>query len=86
MKNVRWTESRAVATSAGRVEITDDDISADRAEGIGAVVIVVRHRSYGLAALAKQRHHLAADAADSSAGAGHQDEARVSHRSRRGSG
>ena len=33
-------------------------------QGIGAVVVVVRHRSYGPAALTQQRHDLAAHAAD----------------------
>jgi hypothetical protein len=41
---------------------------------------VVRHRSYGPAALTQQRHDLAAHAADSPAGTGHQDETRLSHR------
>jgi hypothetical protein len=41
---------------------------------------VVRHRSYGPAALTQQRHDLAAHTADSPAGTGHQDETRLSHR------
>jgi hypothetical protein len=61
-------------------EVTDDDVGAERAQGIGAVVVVVRHRSYGPAALTQQRHNLAAHAADSPAGTGHQDETRLSHR------
>ena len=50
-------------------EVTDDDVGAQRPQGIGAVVVVVRHRSYGLVALTQQRDNLAADAADSAAGA-----------------
>jgi hypothetical protein len=61
-------------------EVTDDDVGAERAQGIGTVVVVVRHRSYRPAALTQQRHNLAADAADSAAGTGHQDETRLSHR------
>jgi hypothetical protein len=80
LKNIRWTESRAVATSAWPREVTDDDVGAERAQGIGAVVVVVRHRSYGPAALTQQRHNLAAHAADSPAGTGHQGETRLSHR------
>jgi len=41
---------------------------------------VVRHRSYGPAALTQQRHDLAAHTADSPAGTGHQDKTRLSHR------
>jgi hypothetical protein len=47
---------------------------------VSAVVVVVRHRSYGLAALTQQRHDLAAHTSDSPAGAGHQDETRLSQR------
>src|SRR5258707_11480805 len=79
LKNIRWTESRAVATSAGRVR-SPTTTSAPSAQGIGTLVVVVRHRSYGLAALTQQRHQLAAHAADSPAGAGHQDQTRLSHR------
>jgi hypothetical protein len=79
LKNIRWTASRAVATSAGRVR-SPTTTSAPSAQGIGAVVVVMRHRSYGPAALAQQRHHLAAHAADSPAGTSHQDETRLSHR------
>jgi hypothetical protein len=61
-------------------EVTDDNLGAEPAQGIGAVVIVVRQRSYGLAALTEQRHNLVAHAADSPAGTGHQDETRFSHR------
>ena len=61
-------------------EVTDDDVGAERAQGIGAVVVVVRHRSYGPPALTQQRHDLAAHAADSPAGTRHQDETRLSHR------
>ena len=60
-------------------EITDDDISAERAQGIGTLVVVVYRRSHGPAALSQQRHNLAAPAADSPAGASHQDETRLSH-------
>jgi len=61
-------------------EVTNDDVGAERAQGVGAVIVVVRHRSYGPAALTQQRHDLAAHTADSSAGTGHQDETRLSHR------
>jgi hypothetical protein len=62
-------------------EVTDHDVGAERAQGIGAVVVVVRHRSHGQPALTQQRHNLAAHAADSpAAGTGHQDETRLSHR------
>jgi hypothetical protein len=61
-------------------EVTDDDVGAERAQGVGAVVVVVRHRSYGPAALTQQCHDLAAHAADSAAGTGHQDETRLSDR------
>jgi hypothetical protein len=56
-------------------EVTNDDFGAERAQGVGAVV-VVRHRSYGPAPLTQQRHDLATHAADSPAGIGHQDETR----------
>src|SRR5438445_6788535 len=79
LKNIRWTESRAVGTSAGRVR-SPTPTGAERAQGIGAVVVAVRHRSYGPAALTQQRHNLAGHAADSPAGTGHQDETRLSHR------
>src|SRR5438445_13305734 len=79
LKNIRWTESRAVGTSAGRVR-SPTPTGAERAQGIGAVVVAVRHRSYGAAALTQQRHNLAGHAADSPAGTGHQDETRLSHR------
>src|SRR2546423_15463965 len=62
------------------MEVTHDDVRAERAQGIGAVVVAVRHRSYGPAALTQQRHNLAGHAADSPAGTGHQDETRLSHR------
>src|SRR3954470_14284188 len=61
-------------------EVTDDDVGAEREQGIGAVVVVGRRRVYGPAALTQQRHTLAAHAADSPAGTGHQDETRLSHR------
>jgi hypothetical protein len=61
-------------------EITNDDVSTERTQSVGAVVVVVRHRSYGPVALTQQRHDLAAHAADSAAGTGHQDETRLSHR------
>ena len=32
-------------------EVTDDDTGAQRPQGIGAVVVVVHHRSYGLVAV-----------------------------------
>ena len=60
-------------------EVTEDDVGAEGAHG-GAVVVVVRHGSYGPAALTQQGHILAAHAADSPAGPGHQDETRLSHR------
>ena len=59
-------------------EVTDYDVGAEgAAQGVSAVVVVVRHGSYGPAALTQQRDNLAANAADSPAGAGHQDEARL---------
>jgi hypothetical protein len=61
-------------------EVTDDDVGAERAHGNGAVVVVVRHRSHGPAALTQQLHNLAAHAADSPACTSHQDETRLSHR------
>jgi O-acetyl-ADP-ribose deacetylase (regulator of RNase III) len=61
-------------------EVTNDDVGAERAQGVGAVVVVVRHRSYGPAALTQQCHDLTAHATDSPAGTGHQDETRPSHR------
>jgi hypothetical protein len=61
-------------------EVTNDDVGAERAQGVGAVVVVVRHRSYGPAALTQQRHNLAAHAADSPADTCHQEETRLSHR------
>jgi hypothetical protein len=61
-------------------EVTDDDVGAERAQSVGAVVVVVRHRSYGPAALTQQCHDLAAYAANSTAGTGHQDETKLSHR------
>jgi hypothetical protein len=60
-------------------EVTNDGVGAERAQRVGAVVVVVRHRSYGPAALTQQRHDLAAHTADSPAGTGHQDETRLSH-------
>src|SRR6266481_4407615 len=78
-----------MATSASKsptARATVADVGAERAQGIGAVVVVVRHRSYGPVALTQQRHNLAAHAADSPAGTGHQDETRLSHRSHRWSG
>jgi hypothetical protein len=62
-------------------EVADDDVGAERVQCIGAVVVVVRHRSHGKPALTQQRHNLVAHAhaAGSSAGAGHQDETRLSH-------
>ncbi|MGA8369264.1 MAG: hypothetical protein WB765_03965 [Acidimicrobiales bacterium] len=61
-------------------EVTDGDIDAERAQGSGAVVVMVRHRSHSPAALTQQRHNFAAHPADSPAGTGHQDETRLSHR------
>jgi hypothetical protein len=61
-------------------EVTNDDVGAERAQGVGAVVVMVHHRSYGPAGLTQQRHDLAAYATDSPAGTGHQDETRLSHR------
>jgi len=61
-------------------EVTNDDLGAERAQSVGAVVVVMRHSSYGPASLTQQRHDLAAHTADSSAGTGHQDETRLSHR------
>ena len=58
----------------------NDDAGAERAQGTGAVVVVVRHRSYGPAALTQQRRNLGAHAADSAAGTSHQDETRLSYR------
>ena len=82
LKNIRWTESRAFGDICRPREVTDDDVGAERAQGIGAVVVVVRHRSHAPASLTQQRHHLVAHArtADSTAGTGHQDETRISHR------
>ena len=80
LKNIRWTESRGRRDICWPHEVTNDGVGAERAQGVGAVVVVVRHRSYGPAALTQQRHDLAAHTADSPAGAGHQDETRLSHR------
>jgi hypothetical protein len=32
-------------------EVTNDDVGAERAQSVGAVIVVVRHGSYGPAAL-----------------------------------
>jgi hypothetical protein len=41
---------------------------------------VVHHRSHSQTAATQRRHNLRANAADSPAGASHQDETRLSHR------
>ncbi len=60
-------------------EVTDDNVGAERAQGIGAIAVVVCQRAYGPAALTQQRHNLAAHVANSSARTSHQDETTLSH-------
>jgi hypothetical protein len=80
LKNIRWTESRGRRDICRPREVADDDVGAERAQGIGVVAVVVRHHSHRSALLTQQRHNLAAHAADSPAtGTGHQDETRLSH-------
>ncbi len=72
-KNMRRQPSSASRDVGRSLEVADEDVRPERAQGVRALVVVVDEGPHRQVLLTQQAHDAAADAADASAGACDQD-------------